>query len=399
MDDIYRRENGYEKELQLLEKAQISQINKEIILKYHRHILSEGSGKNRVVKLSGELRKIAQWLNKPFLEVTEEDIRDLITQISQSDYAELTKVDFKKLVRRFYKWLEGNNKSYPDKVDWIKCKEKIGNKESLDIITPSEIKRVIDTCESPRDKAFISLLYEGGFRIGEMLNMKIRDLKNERNYMKVSVTGKTGPREVLIIYSIPYLNQYLNLHPLKNNLDAPFWISIRGYKHNQKLIYLGVRKLIKRVFKRAGVNKKRLYPHLFRHSRATELAKHFTESQMKAYFGWTPGSNMAAIYVHMSGRDVDGSVLRYYGIEDKKEDYRDKLNNNIICPRCQLVNSFTEKVCVQCGLNLKLPLETESNQELDKNLKFLINLSKNPKMMEEFEKFKEQFNQMSLSKV
>ena len=166
MDDIYRRENGYEKELQLLEKAQISQINKEIILKYHRHILSEGSGKNRVVKLSGELRKIAQWLNKPFLEVTEEDIRDLITQISQSDYAELTKVDFKKLVRRFYKWLEGNNKSYPDKVDWIKCKEKIGNKESLDIITPSEIKKVIDTCESPRDKAFISLLYEGGFRIG-----------------------------------------------------------------------------------------------------------------------------------------------------------------------------------------------------------------------------------------
>ena len=399
MDEIYGRKNEYTRELNRLEGGKIFSKNKEDILRYHKYLFSEGISKNRIIKVSGQLRVISKLLEKEFITANEEDIRDLVSKINSSDYADITKVDFKKMIKRFYRWLEGKNKIYPEKVDWIKGREKRGNKENLDIITPEEIKKVIDACENFRDKAVISLLYEGGFRIGELLNMKIRDLKNERNYMKVSVTGKTGPREVLIIYSIPYLNQYLNLHPLKNNLDAPFWISIGGYKHNQKLIYLGVRKLIKRVFKRAGVNKKRLYPHLFRHSRATELAKHFTESQMKAYFGWTQGSNMAAIYVHMSGRDVDGSVLRYYGIEDKKEDYRDKLNNNIICPRCQLVNSFTENVCVQCGLNLKLPLETESNQELDKNLKFLINLSKNPKMMEEFEKFKEQFNQMSLSKV
>ena len=392
MDDIYRRENGYEKELQLLEKAQISQINKEIILKYHRHILSEGSGKNRVVKLSGELRKIAQWLNKPFLEVTEENIRDLITQISQSDYAELTKVDFKKLVRRFYKWLEGNNKSYPDKVDWIKCKEKIGNKESLDIITPSEIKKVIDTCESPRDKAFISLLYEGGFRIGELLSMRIRDFNNEREYAKVKVTGKTGPREILIIQSIPYLNQYLSVHPFREKLDTYFWIINGNYNHNKRLIYAGAKAIIKRLFKRAGVNKKRLHLHLFRHSRATELAKHLTEAQMKAYFGWTQGSNMAAVYVHLSGRDVDNSIMRYYGLKDKKESPREKLNNNIHCPRCNNLNSTENKFCVQCGLALDLhnaiEVKDKCVEDLNKHVQLFIEMVKNPNMLERFEEFK-----------
>ncbi|WP_340819137.1 hypothetical protein [Methanolobus sp. WCC4] len=35
---------------------------------------------------------------------------------------------------------------------------------------------------------------------------------------------------------------------------------------------------------------------------------------MNAYFGWVQGSDMPAVYVHLSGRDVDDAVLKANGV-------------------------------------------------------------------------------------
>jgi len=389
MESIYNREKDYESELKRLDKSNISLKNKELILKYHNYILSEGASKNRIVKIFGQLRIIAGLLEKDFDNVDETAIRTLIVKINSRELSEITKIDFKKLVKRFYKWLEGDNEVYPKKVRWIKGREKLNNKEPIDIITLNEIRKVLKICDNLRDRAFISLLYEGGFRIGELLGMKIRDLKNEENYMRVRVTGKTGPREVLIIASISYLNQYLSMHPYKDNLDSYFWISI-GYKyHNQRLRYAGANALIKRLFERAKVNKKRVYLHLFRHSRATELAKYLTEAQMKAYFGWTQGSNMASVYVHLSGRDVDNNILKYFGLESQNSKSEDRLEKGIACPRCNLINSQSEKSCAKCGLILN---PEERTIKIDKNLEFLESISNNSDLMKKFDEFKEKIN-------
>ena len=76
-------------------------------------------------------------------------------------------------------------------------------------------------------------------------------------------------------------------------------------------------KVIKESFKGAGINK-RVYPHLFRHSRATIMASHLTEFQMNQYFGWIQGSKMASTYVHLSGRDLDNALLEFNGMEVSK---------------------------------------------------------------------------------
>ena len=34
---------------------------------------------------------------------------------------------------------------------------------------------------------------------------------------------------------------------------------------------------------------------------------------MKEYFGWTQASDTAAVYVHLSGRDVDSALLKLAG--------------------------------------------------------------------------------------
>jgi integrase/recombinase XerD len=47
------------------------------------------------------------------------------------------------------------------------------------------------------------------------------------------VNGKTGPRKVRAVWSIDYLNDWLKVHPGKNNPEAPLWFNFA--KKTEKL--------------------------------------------------------------------------------------------------------------------------------------------------------------------
>ncbi len=82
---------------------------------------------------------------------------------------------------------------------------------------------------------------------------------------------------------------------------------------------------LKNLCKRVGI-RKRIYAHLFRHSRLTELAKELPEQVLKKIAGWVPDSDMAQVYLHLSQRDVEESLLsRVYGIKVNGEDKEEKL--------------------------------------------------------------------------
>jgi ribosomal protein L40E len=148
------------------------------------------------------------------------------------------------------------------------------------------------------------------------------------------------------------------MHPMRQDPEAPLWINIGTTNHNQPMEYNGIRTLIQRSFEKAGIVK-RVHPHLFRHSRATFMARHLTEFQMNQYFGWVQGSGMPATYVHMSGRDVDNAILTMNGIAlDEKKEIKMNVQK---CPRCELINSVDSKHCSRCGgvLNLRYAMEIE----------------------------------------
>ncbi len=72
---------------------------------------------------------------------------------------------------------------------------------------------------------------------------------------------------------------------------------------------------------------------------------------MKQYFGWTQGSNMATIYVHMSGKDTDEAILRANGIKIEKKPQK-QLLKPIECVRCGTSNETTNRFCKVCSMPL-----------------------------------------------
>ena len=104
----------------------------------------------------------------------------------------------------------------------------------------------------------------------------------------------------------------------------------------------------------------KINPHAFRHARATHLASKLTEAQMKELFGWVQSSDMASVYVHLSGRDVDNALLRLHGLTKDKED-KDRVMNLRICPRCGEKNDPVSNFCKRCAspLDSKVAIELE----------------------------------------
>ena len=121
---------------------------------------------------------------------------------------------------------------------------------------------------------------------------------------------------------------------------------------NTQMDYIHVRKLLHDLKERAKFQK-RLYPHLFRHSRATFYANSLTEQQLKMFFGWTGGSNMVGRYTHLTGRDIDNAVFKDNGIAvNPSGDSLQPKPSIKSCIKCQEKNEITAKYCTRCGTPL-----------------------------------------------
>jgi integrase len=287
-----------------------------------------------------------------------------------------TKQDYKILIRKFFRWL-----GKEDMVNWIKISYRSNSRKlPEDLLSEEEIEKMINACEHPRDKALIACLYESGTRIGELGNLKIKHAKFDRYGAVLMVDGKTGMRRVRIIFSSPYLATWLENHPFRQNSEAFIWVGIGTVGRNIPLRYGAIRMHLKRIAQKAGI-KKRIHPHLFRHSRSTHLAKHLTEAQMKQYLGWVQGSDMAAIYVHLSGRDVDNALLKMHGIVT--EDMKDVQMSPKQCTRCSTMNAPTTKFCSKCGLalDIKAALEIEEKSS-EVTMDFMQAAMSDPKIVD-----------------
>jgi len=360
--DIHNYQGRLELVLKRIKESPISENNKKTIIRFHDNCFSEGLSTARVVRYLYDLIKIENWLGKDFEHAGMEDIKALVCTIEKTSYAEHTKRDLKIILKKFYRWLRGTEE-YPPEVRWIKTNIKRNkNKLPEDMLTEDEIEKLINAAEHPRDKALIAVLYESGCRIGELASLKLKNINFDEYGAQLLVNGKTGARRIRIISSVPYLSEWINRHPLKNDPEAPIWIN--RINENKAIEYAAIKNILLCLKKKAGI-KKKVNPHNFRHSRASYLANHLTEAQMNQYFGWVQGSNMPAIYIHISGRDVDPAILRLYGIKNREEKRESKLKPKL-CPRCEQTNPFTNKFCSRCGM----PLDKETIIEVvEKDMK------------------------------
>jgi integrase len=326
--------------------------NKDAIKVFANTCIREGLTLSSVAKYLNSLAKIASWTKKDFAECEMKDIEKLVEKIQKEDCSEWTKHAHKVTLKKFFRLLRKTDE-YPEEVRWIKTSvKKRNNKIPEELLNEDEILKMIDHCHNLRDRAIISFLWESGCRVGELLSLRIKHVEfDEDGYARIVIPeGKTGPRRLRCVSSAPHMNMWLQNHPLKEDRNAPLWVGIGTAGRNQPLMYTAVRKLLSNAAKRVGI-KKAVNPHNFRHSRATFLANHMTEAQMKQYLGWVQDSSMAAVYVHLAGRDTDEAI----SVLKPKE-----------CLRCRFMNPPEFEFCGRCTAPLSVEVARSLWKETEK---------------------------------
>ena len=367
------------KEMERLEKSNIPEGDKNAIRDFLSDIrVKESLSENRIYFYAVRLRKIAEIMPDAFLSPSERDIKNAISEIAGRNhrdgraYSENTVEDYKIAIKRFYRWLLANDRDVPDVVKWIRKKCSVNRNVKPDnMITEEEITKIIRACRNARNRAIFSLLYDSGCRVGEIMSLKLKDMEFDDYGLVLSVTGKTGYRKVRVVgNSISYLREWQNSHPLRDDPNAWFFCGIESENRGKKLEHANVYKFMRKGLHDAKIER-RIYPHLFRHTRATILASRVTEAPLEAQMGWVHGSRMTQTYVHLSGRDQDNAILKAYGIAVKEEKPIESQKPSL-CPRCKEPNDPKARFCWKCGMILERSLTEKKLKDEAKEIETAI---------------------------
>lgn len=357
-----------------IKRAQIDETNKDLLTKFDKELVASNSGISIHTRsfYSEALINFAKFISKPLKNATKEDIIAYINFLKENNYKDGTIVLYKVSTKRFYQWLFNMQRGeYPEVIKWLKVQRKKTTKLPDEMLTLEDIGKLIDTCDNHRDKALLSLFYESAGRASEILNLKLRDYRPDEFGATIQVTGKTGQRRIRIVNSVVYIREWLDLHPKKDNPEFPLFLN--KYHPYKKIDYQNFIKLLHKISKKSGI-KKKIYPHLFRHSRLTHLVKlGLNESELRAYAGWVGDSQMTRTYVHLSGRDIDDKILSLYNLKNINEKKEMNLPVPRKCPRCNELNEPTAEFCHKCWLIL----DPKRAFEFDRKLKVLEELLRN----------------------
>ena len=204
-------------------------------------------------------------------------MRKYIVYLKKCDYSVRSICRKISTIRSFFKFL--SRESIVDINPTINLITPKINKKLPSFLYLEEINKLIETPSGHtilgiRDRAILELLYGTGMRVGELVNLDIRDidLYDEKT---VRVFGKGSKERILPLGnpSIKAVQEYLTVRSIfrknisidKNNQNALFLNRFGG-----RLSARSIRRLLIKYMKMAGLNKK-ISPHVLRHSFATHL--------------------------------------------------------------------------------------------------------------------------------
>ncbi len=254
-------------------------------------------------------------------------------------------------IRLFFNWLKPDN----DFFTVIKSRSPKNQLPVSELLLQDDVKALLSACQTQRDRALISVLWDSAARVSEILDLNIGKVQFDKYGATVIVNGKTGMRKLRLINSVPDLQLWLNQHPERDDYNAPLFVTSRKKGNTySRLNVRTVQNKLKTIAKDAGI-KKNVHPHAFRHGRLTDLVKQgFKEMELRIIAGWGADSSMPATYIHLSGDDVDKKQLQVAGF---KVEETDEIQDNIKpveCPRCKTKNPHDAKYCSTCSMVLDM---------------------------------------------
>ena len=207
------------------------------------------------------IEKLLSSINVSIRKITTEELRKYLADYQQLNGCSKVTVDnVRRNISSFFTWLEEEDyilKSPMRRIHKIKTKQQV-----KEIISDEAIEKLRDSCSCPRDLAIIDLLYSTGIRVGELVNLSIKDINFEARECVVFGKGDKERRVYFDAKAKIHLKEYLETRSDDNpalfvTLDAP----------HTRLKISGVEIRLRKLGRNISLG--RIHPHKFRRTMAT----------------------------------------------------------------------------------------------------------------------------------
>lgn len=229
----------------------------------------------------GTLRELMARFGRDPKALSRDEVRQFAESISsRGKSASWTKVKLAALLFLYRKTL-----GTPEMVSFITFPKQ---RSSLpEILSESEIEALLRAIRIPRYQAIAMVLYGTGLRISEALALEVTDIDGARGVIHVRHGKGNKARDVSLS---PQLYQWLREYWRRTRPPLPFlFASKRGGRPKAA----AVREALAKAAKEAWI-KKRVTPHVLRHSFATHLLEHGVDSRVvQALLGHESASTTA----------------------------------------------------------------------------------------------------------
>ena len=168
------------------ESKRIAISDKKIIEKFMHLIAAQGVSRGRQAKYLTHVRLITENLAVPLRKAKRKHIESLIIQMRIGSLSEAGKLrgkkykphtinDYIEILKRLFKFLKtrslDKDTPFPKEVSWLKKTLKANEKTTPAFMRPEWVEKMIEVAEGTRNKAIISVVFEGSFRPSELLSM------------------------------------------------------------------------------------------------------------------------------------------------------------------------------------------------------------------------------------
>lgn len=265
----------------------------ELIKKYTEKLKIENYSEQTIRNYLSAIKLFTEYINKQKLkEVTDKEIQDYLFYCKTEkkySYSSMKQV----IAAISYLYKKVFNKNIPEALNI-----ELRKPSTLPtVLSTKEISKILSVTKNLKHKTILLLIYSGGLRLGELLNLKISDVDSES--MKIHIRQGKGKNERYIMLSenvLQLLREYYKIYKPKEFIIE----GQKGGVYSPK----SVQSVFKASLKKAGINKKATV-HSLRHSFATHLLDDGTDIRYIQELLGHKRLETTQIYTHVSSYSIN----------------------------------------------------------------------------------------------
>lgn len=338
------------------EEEEISAADADLIRRFieyktiHRDISPKR--KKKIVQHLINFRKL--WSRMDYAELTVDTWMQTAAKILGSRYKQNTKCDYISITKDFLRW--GSKKQYvsltsDDIAEVVTPRAEAVTKAPEDLLSDSDIYQMLTHPQTtPMMAALVALLYWTGARIGEVLNLRWKDINFGDDILQIRITDtKAGKqRYAPCCEALEFVSRWRSVYPDINggpNGDNYVFLS-RGKYSWEPMSYSNTYQRIVNLGR--AVLGRHIHPHLYRASDITNsAAKGIPDAVIKEIHWGNQSTARLKTYLLLNNSQVDSAMYKRAGIDRKEEVEAPK--GPIQCSHCWAMNVPGSSYCRLCG--------------------------------------------------